>query len=94
MSSAPKATGVPSPALAFDTLFAYRVAALEFVPNEDRVSPPMTASFSLTMLATTAAGDAYTLSELETMYRAAGFADIVGHPVPTGPHTVVVGHAV
>ena len=54
----------------------------------------MTASFSLTMLATTAAGDAYTLSELETMYRAAGFADIAGHPVPTGPHTVVVGHAV
>ena len=71
-----------------------RVAALEFVPNEDRVSPPMAASFSLTMLATTAAGDAYTLSELETMYRAAGFADVAGRPVPTGPHTVVVGHAV
>lgn len=70
-----------------------RVAALEFVPNEDRVSPPMSASFSLTMLATTAAGDAYTLSELEAMYRQAGFTDIAGHPVPTGPHTVVVGHA-
>ena len=54
----------------------------------------MTASFSLTMLATTAAGDAYTLSELEAMYRAAGFADVAGHAVPTGPHTVVVGHAV
>jgi hypothetical protein len=181
VSSAPKATGVPSPALVFDTLFAYqrtaalraaieldlfraigegpgdvasinarragvhdryetragsafevefggpydivlltnflhhfdpptcvgllkkvhaslrrggRVAALEFVPNEDRVSPPMTASFSLTMLATTAAGDAYTLSELEAMYRAAGFADIAGHAVPTGPHTVVIGHSV
>ncbi len=71
-----------------------RVAALEFVPNEDRVSPPMAASFSLTMLATTVAGDAYTFRELETMYRAAGFADIAGHPVPTGPHTVVVGHVV
>ena len=71
-----------------------RVAALEFVPNEDRVSPPMAASFSLTMLATTAAGDAYTLQELGEMYRAAGFGDIHGHPVPTGPHTVVVGHAV
>lgn len=69
-----------------------RVAALEFVPNEDRVSPPMSASFSLTMLATTAAGDAYTLSELEAMYRQAGFTEIAGHPVPTGPHTVVVGH--
>jgi SAM-dependent methyltransferase len=71
-----------------------RVAALEFVPNEDRVSPPMSASFSLTMLATTPAGDAYTLPELATMYREAGFGEIVGHPVPTGPHTVVVGRAV
>ena len=70
-----------------------RVAALEFVPNEDRVSPPMPASFSLTMLATTAAGDAYTLHELAAMYRAAGFADVSGHPIPTGPHTLVVARA-
>jgi hypothetical protein len=68
-----------------------RVAALEFVPNEDRVSPPMAAAFSLTMLATTACGDAYTLSELSAMYREAGFDGVTGHPVPTGPHTVVVG---
>ena len=67
------------------------VAALEFVPNPDRVSPPMAASFSLTMLASTASGDAYTLKELEAMYREAGFTDVVGHPVPTGPETVVVG---
>ena len=70
------------------------VAALEFVPNDDRVSPPMAASFSLTMLATTAAGDAYTVPELAAMYREAGFAQIAGHPVPMGPHTVVVGRAV
>jgi SAM-dependent methyltransferase len=69
------------------------VAALEFVPNADRVSPPMAASFSMTMLATTEAGDAYTLAELETMYRAAGFADVVGHPLESGPETVVVGRA-
>ena len=70
-----------------------RVAALEFVPAEDRVSPPMAAAFSLTMLATTAAGDAYTLRELEQMYRAAGFVEVAGHPVPVGPHTIVVGRA-
>jgi SAM-dependent methyltransferase len=70
-----------------------RVAALEFVPNEDRVSPPMSASFALTMLATTAGGDAYTLKELAAMYREAGFTDVAGHPVPTGPHTVVLGRA-
>jgi SAM-dependent methyltransferase len=69
------------------------VAALEFVPNADRVSPPMAASFSMTMLATTPAGDAYTLRELEAMYREAGFADVVGHPLQTGPETVVVGRA-
>jgi len=71
-----------------------RVAALEFVPNEDRVSPPMAAAFSLTMLATTESGDAYTLSDLKKMYEEAGFGDVTGHPVPTGPHTIVVGHAV
>jgi hypothetical protein len=70
-----------------------RVAALEFVPNEDRVSPPMAAGFSLTMLASTASGDAYTFRELESMYREAGFEQMSAHPVPTGPHTVVVGHA-
>ncbi len=70
-----------------------RAAALEFVPNEDRVSPPMAAGFSLTMLATTASGDAYTFRELESMYREAGFERISAHPVPTGPQTVVVGHA-
>ena len=68
-----------------------RAAALEFVPNEDRVSPPMAAGFSLVMLATTASGDAYTFRELEGMYREAGFTNITAHPVPTGPHTVVMG---
>ena len=70
-----------------------RAAALEFVPNEDLVSPPM-AGFSLTMLAGTAGGDAYTFRELESMYREAGFDRINAHPVPTGPHTIVVGLAV
>jgi SAM-dependent methyltransferase len=70
-----------------------RAATLEFVPNEDRVSPPMPAAFSLIMLATTAAGDAYTLSELTAMYHEAGFGDVSGIPIPMSPHTVVLGHA-
>jgi SAM-dependent methyltransferase len=69
-----------------------RVAALEFVPNEDRVSPPMAAGFSLTMLMTTPSGDAYTFKELEAIYHEAGFVDVTGHAVPTGPHTVVMGN--
>ncbi len=68
-----------------------RLAALEFVPNEDRVSPPMAAGFSLTMLLTTPSGDAYPLSALKAMYHEAGFVDVTGQPVPNGPHTVVLG---
>jgi len=71
-----------------------KAAALEFVPNEDRVSPPMAAAFALTMLAHTPAGDAYTFRELEAMYHQAGFAHVTAHPVPTGPHTVVTARAV
>jgi 2-polyprenyl-3-methyl-5-hydroxy-6-metoxy-1,4-benzoquinol methylase len=66
-------------------------ATLEFVPNEDRVSPPMPASFSMTMLATTVAGDAYTFRELADMYGQAGFKNVTSHPIPMSPHTVVMG---
>jgi hypothetical protein len=68
-------------------------ATLEFVPNEDRISPPMAAGFSLTMLISTAAGDAYTFRELEDMHREAGFSEVRAHPVPQSPHTVVTGIA-
>jgi len=70
-----------------------KAATLEFVPNEDRVSPPMPAAFALTMLAATPAGDAYTLSELTAMYAEAGFGNISGHPIPMSPHTIVMGVA-
>ncbi len=66
-------------------------ATLEFVPNEDRVSPPMPASFSMTMLATTVAGDAYTFRQLADMYGQAGFKNVTPHPIPQSPHTVVMG---
>jgi len=68
-------------------------ATLEFVPNEDRVSPPAPATFAMTMLASTADGDAYTLSELTSMYQDAGFKAISGHPIPMSPQTIVTGHA-
>ncbi|HXA49050.1 MAG TPA: class I SAM-dependent methyltransferase [Candidatus Acidoferrum sp.] len=68
-----------------------RAATLDFVPNEDRVSPPMPASFALTMLASTAAGDAYTFSEYDSMYREAGFVHTTAYPVPPTPQTIVMG---
>ena len=67
-----------------------RVAVLEFVPNDDRVSPPGPAMFALQMLGSTPAGDAYTLKELTAMLEDAGFATVSGHPLQ-GPQTVVVG---
>ena len=70
-----------------------KAATLEFVPNDDRVSPPMPAAFALTMLTTTEAGDAYTFAELSSMYKEAGFSDMTGHPIPMSPHTVVLGRA-
>ncbi len=50
------------------------VATVEFVPNEDRVSPPTQAAFSMVMLGSTRAGDAYPFSEYERMFRATGFS--------------------
>ena len=62
-----------------------RVAALEFGPDEDRISPPMAAGFSLTMLASTVSGDAYTFRELESMYQRAGFKGVTAHQVRRDP---------
>jgi len=65
-------------------------ATLEFVPNEDRVSPPTPAGFAMTMLTTTAAGDAYTFRELADMHDRAGFGPSKAHPIAMSPHTVVL----
>jgi hypothetical protein len=66
-----------------------RVAVLEFVPNEDRLGPPLAAGFAITMLAGTPGGDAYTFSELSAMLRDAGFSEVVRYDLP-GPQTLVV----
>jgi 2-polyprenyl-3-methyl-5-hydroxy-6-metoxy-1,4-benzoquinol methylase len=65
-------------------------ATLEFVPNEDRVSPPIPAAFSMTMLASTTAGDAYTFRELSEMHSQAGFHAATAHPIPMSPHTIAM----
>ncbi|HVF50027.1 MAG TPA: class I SAM-dependent methyltransferase [Pyrinomonadaceae bacterium] len=67
-----------------------RAVTLEFVPDEDRVSPPVAAAFSLTMLASTPAGDAYTFAELEQMFRNAGFARSRIQPLPPAIQHVIV----
>jgi precorrin-6B methylase 2 len=67
-----------------------RAVTLEFVPNDDRVTPPRAASFSLIMLATTPDGDAYTFSEYERMFRDAGFSSNELIPLPPMPQSVIL----
>src|SRR4029077_7633320 len=46
-------------------------AIAELLPNPDRVTPPTAAAFSMMMLTTTPAGDAYTFAELESISKTA-----------------------
>ncbi len=67
-----------------------RVMTLEFVPNEDRVSPPGQAMFNMMMLATTPEGAAYTFGDLDRMFTAAGYSRSELHDVPAYEERVVV----
>ena len=62
-----------------------QVLTSEFIPNDDRVSPPGEALFAIIMLAATPAGDAYTLAELTTMLENAGFSRNEHRPMPGMP---------
>src|SRR5688500_4207529 len=67
-----------------------RAVTLEFVPTEDRVTPPDAAGASMMMLTSTPSGDAYTFSELERMFANAGFSRSTLHPLPPTIQQVVI----
>jgi len=67
-----------------------RAVTLEFVPNDDRVTPPQAAGFSMMMLVSTPSGDAYTFREIESMAANAGFSKSTDHPLPPSIQTVVI----
>ena len=67
-----------------------RAVTLEFVPNDDRVSPPEAAGFSIVMLAGTPAGDAYTFREFEQMFASSGFSRSEIHPLPPSFESVII----
>ncbi len=69
-----------------------RAVTLEFVPNQDRVSPPEAAAFSLVMLATTPNGDAYTFAEFEQMFSNAGFSSSKLYPLPPTLQQVIISY--
>jgi 2-polyprenyl-3-methyl-5-hydroxy-6-metoxy-1,4-benzoquinol methylase len=68
-----------------------RIAIVDFTPNDDRVSPPIQASFVMNMLACTTGGDVYTVSEYQAMLSRAGFSPGKVYPLPPTPHTLVIG---
>ena len=67
-----------------------RAVTLEFVPNDDRVSPPGPAAFAMSMLASTRAGDAYTFGEYEKMFAVAGFTRSELHRLDPLPNSIIV----
>lgn len=67
-----------------------QAVTLEFVPNEDRVSPAGVAGFSLVMLAGTPSGDAYTFAEFDRMFSNAGFGKNEIHEIPFALQQVIV----
>jgi O-methyltransferase domain/Dimerisation domain len=69
-----------------------RAAIVEFVPNPDRVSPPMAAAFSMVMLTTTPSGDAYTFTELESIAKDAGFSRVELAPAALGLDRLVIAY--
>jgi ubiquinone/menaquinone biosynthesis C-methylase UbiE/predicted transcriptional regulator len=68
-----------------------QVVIVEFVPNEDRVSPAIPAAFSLIMLANTPQGDAYTFKQFQQMLMNSGFRTAELHPLAPTFFMVVIG---
>jgi hypothetical protein len=67
-----------------------RVAIVEWVPHDDRISPPPVVLFGMSMLLTTPAGAVYTARELTAMLAQAGFAVPVVTPLEPTPMTLVL----
>jgi 2-polyprenyl-3-methyl-5-hydroxy-6-metoxy-1,4-benzoquinol methylase len=67
-----------------------KMVVLEMAVNDDRITPPGSGLFAMTMLTTTASGDAFSRHEIESMCTHAGFHDITHHAVPGTPQTVTV----
>ncbi|MDA4128268.1 MAG: methyltransferase [Thaumarchaeota archaeon] len=66
-----------------------RAVFLEVISNEDRVSPPNSVEFSLVMLASTEAGNAYTFSDYQRILERVGYSKVEIFPLPPTPFRVV-----
>jgi len=66
------------------------VATVDFVTDEDRLSPPRAATFALEMLGTTVSGDSYTFAEYQAMFRDAGFHSNELRPLAESGHSLIL----
>jgi 2-polyprenyl-3-methyl-5-hydroxy-6-metoxy-1,4-benzoquinol methylase len=66
------------------------MAIVEMAVNDDRITPPGAGMFAMTMLTTTALGDAFSKREIESMCTAAGFHGVTHHAVPGTFQTVTI----
>lgn len=69
-----------------------RAITLEFIPDQNRISPPGAATFALTMLASTGHGDAYTFPEYQALFTKVGFTRNEFHPLPPTMQQAVVSY--
>jgi ubiquinone/menaquinone biosynthesis C-methylase UbiE len=69
-----------------------RAVTLEFVPNDDRISPPEAAFFSMIMLGSTPHGDAYTFAQFDRMFGNAGFARSEHIRLEQSPESVIISY--
>jgi 2-polyprenyl-3-methyl-5-hydroxy-6-metoxy-1,4-benzoquinol methylase len=67
-----------------------KMAIVEMAVHDDRITPAGAGMFAMTMLTSTAMGDAYSQREIESMCTAAGFHDVTHHAVPNTPQTVTI----
>ncbi len=67
-----------------------KMAIVEMAVNDDRLTPPGAGMFAMSMLTTTASGDAYSQREIESMCTRAGFHDVTHQSVPNTPETVTI----
>jgi cyclopropane fatty-acyl-phospholipid synthase-like methyltransferase len=67
-----------------------RMLTLEFVPDEERLTPPAPAQFALMMLTNTPLGDAYTFGDYNRMLDAAGFGAREMMDVPQSAQRLIV----
>jgi SAM-dependent methyltransferase len=69
-----------------------RAVALQWIPDDDRLSPPNAPMLALSLLAQTPNGDVYTFWELEEIFRRAGFARTEMRELGPALQRVVIAH--